>query len=62
MKFINKNRIIDLMIQLLEFAKELLAFSVDFNILARNIEREGLSLCGLKVIGCNKSVPRTPQF
>ena len=27
---------------------------------ARNIEREGLSLCGLKVIGCDKPVPRTP--
>ena len=29
---------------------------------ARNIEREGLSLCGLKVIGCDKPVPRTPPF
>ena len=29
---------------------------------ARNIEREGLSLCGLKVIGCDMPVPRTPQF
>ena len=29
---------------------------------AKNIEREGLSLCGLKVIGCDKPVPRTPQF
>lgn len=27
---------------------------------ARNIEREGLSLCGLKVIGCDKPVPRAP--
>lgn len=27
---------------------------------ARNIEREGLSLCGLKVIGCDKPVPGTP--
>lgn len=26
---------------------------------AKNIEREGLSLCGLKVIGCDKPVPRT---
>ena len=29
---------------------------------ARNIEREGLSLCGLKVIGCDMPVPGTPQF
>lgn len=27
---------------------------------ARNIEREGLSLCGLKVSGCTMLVPRTP--
>lgn len=27
---------------------------------AINIEREGLSLCGLKVIGCDKPVPRAP--
>lgn len=27
---------------------------------AKNIEREGLSLCGLKVIGCDKPVPGTP--
>ena len=29
---------------------------------ARNIEREGLSLCGLKVSGCTMLAPRTPQF
>lgn len=29
---------------------------------ARNIEREGLSLCGLKVAEYCKPVPRTPQF
>ena len=29
---------------------------------ARNIEREGLSLCGLKVIGCDMPVPGTSQF
>ena len=29
---------------------------------ARNIEREGLSLCGLKVTEYCKPVPRTPQF
>lgn len=29
---------------------------------ARNIEREGLSLCGLKVGGCSELAPRTPQF
>lgn len=29
---------------------------------ARNIEREGLSLCGLKVSGCAELAPRTPQF
>jgi transposase len=29
---------------------------------ARNIEREGLSLCGLKVGGYSKLAPRTPQF
>lgn len=29
---------------------------------ARNIEREGLSLCGHKVAECCKPVPRTPQF
>ena len=27
---------------------------------ARNIEREGLSLCGLKVSGCTMLAPRTP--
>ena len=27
---------------------------------ARNIEREGLSLCGLKLAGCCETVPRTP--
>lgn len=27
---------------------------------ARNIEREGLSLCGLKVRGCSVLAPRTP--
>ena len=29
---------------------------------AKNIEREGLSLCGLKVIGCDMLAPRTQQF
>lgn len=29
---------------------------------AKNIEREGLSLCGLKVSGCTMLAPRTPQF
>lgn len=29
---------------------------------ARNIEREGLSLCGLKVGGYSELAPRTPQF
>lgn len=29
---------------------------------AKNIEREGLSLCGLKVSGCAELAPRTPQF
>ena len=29
---------------------------------ARNIEREGLSLCGLKVSGCTMLAPRTPLF
>ena len=29
---------------------------------ARNIEREGLSLCGLKVGGCSELAPRTLQF
>ena len=29
---------------------------------ARNIEREGLSLCGLKVIGCDMLAPRTQPF
>ena len=29
---------------------------------ARNIEREGLSLCGLNVGGCSERAPRTPQF
>ena len=29
---------------------------------ARNIEREGLSLCGLKVSGCTMLAPRTPYF
>jgi len=29
---------------------------------ARNIEREGLSLCGLKVSGYAELAPRTPQF
>ena len=29
---------------------------------AINIEREGLSLCGLKVGGCSELAPRTPQF
>lgn len=29
---------------------------------ARNIEREGLSLCGLKVSGCAELAPRTPRF
>ena len=33
----------------------------DFNA-ARNIEREGLSLCGLKVGGYSELAPRTPQF
>jgi putative transposase len=27
---------------------------------ARNIEREGLSLCGLNVGGCSERAPRTP--
>ena len=27
---------------------------------AKNIEREGLSLCGLKVSGCTMLAPRTP--
>ena len=27
---------------------------------AKNIEREGLSLCGLKVVGCHMLAPRTP--
>ena len=27
---------------------------------AKNIEREGLSLCGLKVAGCRMLAPRTP--
>lgn len=29
---------------------------------AKNIEREGLSLCGLKVSGCTMLAPRTPLF
>lgn len=29
---------------------------------AKNIEREGLSLCGLKVSGCTMLAPRIPQF
>ena len=29
---------------------------------AKNIEREGLSLCGLKVSGCTVLAPRTPLF
>jgi putative transposase len=29
---------------------------------ARNIEREGLSLCGHKVGGCSVLAPRTPLF
>ena len=29
---------------------------------ARNIEREGLSLCGLNVGGCSERAPRTPRI
>ena len=29
---------------------------------AKNIEREGLSLCGLKVIDCDMLAPRTQPF
>ena len=33
----------------------------DLNV-AKNIEREGLSLCGLNVGGCSERAPRTPRI